>query len=738
LRRPWGGLWTARWISRRWSSSLAPIQADDFEIVQSASSVRIKKAVVKVPEARPLLEAAFMQPTWSPRQRPETPWTETAVKPFVEPVFHGYMLRFPDTLVECMWIAADGPGLSDDERWLLMWQAARHGLGGTRRAHVVAKSVLGELDSQNKGLTDLSPDELISSALQCQLYEIWKFDLGDSAKHTPLNVDLLIALHEFSTFRQSLTPLRVLELANFQDGPATHAVHFFLTLLQDVNGPIRRGRGYEILSQEQREDYHWIIDRVGKKAVQFFAEYVKFELGSNKRVPYQLDRDADEFLLAVSDKMFNLGVVDALPELTVRQHQLDAMGDQAARDQWLDAQRESAEASWVARTEPLPLRLVERMFGISVTERRALDPLRPMQTWQFQQLHRRQRSYKLKEGHLPTAVVVEKMVQNMPLRHRPFTSWLDYLYMSDYDAGPDRFTGAVHRLFLSGELVEELATYLHSVAQTRVTRQLQAPARGRGRGGVRLLGSGEGPAPMKVLFVGAQGPQLRHYMDGAFHLRRQRKSRTAIDVVVAAVNVDQSLVEDDDESLAYQPMPTSGAAASEQYRNMGPYTERGRVLFRAHAASTLRSVMAMYRPDLVVCTCMPPGEDWSASFRASASVQEYVLLGPTDSGRAGHRFLTWGQPLLFQQGVKGFGRAAAPPPAKRANRRTPVKEKYIHKQQYVVEPPFETEGFRPAEVASVSSVCLGTEDSPGFVGNYRCVAFRRFKQPKDGIFWRRS
>ena len=60
------------------------------------------------------------------------------------------------------------------------------------------------------------------------------------------------------------------------------------------------------------------------------------------------------------------------------------------------------------------------------------------------------------------------------------------------------------------------------------------------------------------------------------------------------------------------------------------------------AGYTLEEALEAYAPTLVLCSCMPPNIDWSSSFRRSASVMEYLLIGPADSTRSGQLLETWG------------------------------------------------------------------------------------------------
>jgi hypothetical protein len=57
-----------------------------------------------------------------------------------------------------------------------------------------------------------------------------------------------------------------------------------------------------------------------------------------------------------------------------------------------------------------------------------------------------------------------------------------------------------------------------------------------------------------------------------------------------------------------------------------------------------RSALTRFRPNIVLCSWMPQGQDWTAAFRQCPSVQQYILIGEVDDGCCGHPFLTWGMP----------------------------------------------------------------------------------------------
>jgi hypothetical protein len=55
-----------------------------------------------------------------------------------------------------------------------------------------------------------------------------------------------------------------------------------------------------------------------------------------------------------------------------------------------------------------------------------------------------------------------------------------------------------------------------------------------------------------------------------------------------------------------------------------------------------RDALQQYTPHVVFCSWMPLGQDWTAAFRACASVSAYLLLGECDDGASGDPWATWG------------------------------------------------------------------------------------------------
>ena len=54
-----------------------------------------------------------------------------------------------------------------------------------------------------------------------------------------------------------------------------------------------------------------------------------------------------------------------------------------------------------------------------------------------------------------------------------------------------------------------------------------------------------------------------------------------------------------------------------------------------------RDALRKHKPAVVLCSWMPMDDDWSADFRNTSSVQEYILIGPT-SGACGKKWETFG------------------------------------------------------------------------------------------------
>jgi len=71
---------------------------------------------------------------------------------------------------------------------------------------------------------------------------------------------------------------------------------------------------------------------------------------------------------------------------------------------------------------------------------------------------------------------------------------------------------------------------------------------------------------------------------------------------------------------------------------------------------------------IVICSWMPPGQDWTKDFRNERLVEEYILIGETDDGTCGHNWLTWGNSDFHADNAtaaaaaKGYNFAVDPTP----------------------------------------------------------------------------
>jgi len=123
-------------------------------------------------------------------------------------------------------------------------------------------------------------------------------------------------------------------------------------------------------------------------------------------------------------------------------------------------------------------------------------------------------------------------------------------------------------------------------------------------------------------------------------------------------------------------------------------------------ARAFRAALREHAPHLVVCSWMPMGVDWTATFRSCASVREYVLLGELFDGACGHNWLTWGNAAFREGHDKGHDEV----------------------QGHAVEtPPHERDGWTMREVPEVSRWQLSrfASDTSDCEFNSYCVSVRR-------------
>jgi len=99
-----------------------------------------------------------------------------------------------------------------------------------------------------------------------------------------------------------------------------------------------------------------------------------------------------------------------------------------------------------------------------------------------------------------------------------------------------------------------------------------------------------------------------------------------------------------------------------------------------------------YEPEIVLACWMPRNEDWTAEMRKTPSVQEYILIGPKDSGTCGNDEETWGTNFPKQ---------------------TPA--------------PYSAEGFERVNLPDLSELQMGQKDRDGLRFS-ATVSFRRSDQ----------
>lgn len=66
---------------------------------------------------------------------------------------------------------------------------------------------------------------------------------------------------------------------------------------------------------------------------------------------------------------------------------------------------------------------------------------------------------------------------------------------------------------------------------------------------------------------------------------------------------------------------------------------------RMKFADAIKKYSADYEHIIVLCSWMPMGQDWTASFRKEG-VKEYILIGESDDGNCGCNWETWGNPVF--------------------------------------------------------------------------------------------
>ena len=186
--------------------------------------------------------------------------------------------------------------------------------------------------------------------------------------------------------------------------------------------------------------------------------------------------------------------------------------------------------------------------------------------------------------------------------------------------------------FLTVEMIDSLAKYLEAAAG-------------------RLSG------PVRVLEVGAARGDLTR-------LLRKRLEDRSPDMSIELVATDKYVARSDDEVDAESVKRLSCEAA-----------------------------VRTYAPQIVLCSWMPMGLDWTSCFRRETSIQEYILIGETDQGCCGDPWKTWGV--------------------------------VIDSDRTTERPPYEIDGFARYPVPAVSKYQLSRYDCEYYLGHSETTSFRR-------------
>eukprot|EP00930_Biecheleria_cincta_P088682 TRINITY_DN77938_c0_g1_i1.p1 TRINITY_DN77938_c0_g1~~TRINITY_DN77938_c0_g1_i1.p1 ORF type:complete len:668 (-),score=81.76 TRINITY_DN77938_c0_g1_i1:11-2014(-) len=485
-------------------------------------------------------------------------------------------------------------------------------------------------------------------------------------------VDALItafAGHDGITMLQKIRPMDVLDVSDDRPSGYPPSAHAYLCLLKWRGGPLFRNKDYIRVAREEREHFSWVFEQVRALAPEFYSQYCTAELQAGKS-KWFLVLEADRFLTVLSEKMFALALVHHLPDLMERQRVIDSAGSTEHRWQFA---KDFCKA-------PPPLMAVGLAFGIDARQRSpnlTADTL--LADWQRSNLWTRRRTYKLKESAFPTLREFGDMALATPLRHRPFASFLAELNAVEEPLLRDWYGKAqpeepVLHVLWSHELVRELSDYvakaLTAAAQAVASREANTDA-----------------DAYRILCVGSGASRLCHYLRYILP-----KVLGHSDIRVAAIVPSKhsaSVLSDGFHPHMLARWPPEHNTGTEQH------------IHPAEAGYTLDQALEAYRPRLVICACMPPRIDWSASLRRAATVLEYLLIGPADTNRSGDLCATWGGPEPFK--TRG---------------RSPER------------PPFVAQGFVRHDLPHLSNLCIGTDDTPGRVGINLVVAFRHLLRPK--------
>lgn len=533
-------------------------------------------------------------------------------------------------------------------------------LRGLRQGPFHEQRIIAE--DYTKALRENDPNKVLREAAS-ELREANFFGeeaLQSLASQTPLLVDGLVDFFQIPGRDEQLRtvkPLTVLDVPRKCPSTMHPLVHMFMLVLQYDRGPLYRSKTYQQVLVEEREHFPWVMEMMRNLAPEFFRQYCRHEekLGqSSQRV---LVKEADSFLLGVSERLFALAFIHCLPSLLQRQDIVDSMGSSEARCSF------AKEFQLV----PPPLGRVREAFGIDVKNRTSANADWPLHQWQRTVLGRRKRTFQLTADLLPTVEQLGHMALATPLRHQPFMSFLVDQHADEEEHLRPWFTGAlphgrgeevVPYMLWSQELLEALAVHLiQTIRETAAARGEESPA--------------------GILCVGSGATRLRHYLNRVLNPGQVDSARwVRVGAVLPSAQATSTI--------------SSSEASAVRWSSPSSVSMRPAA---AHSGISLPDALALYRPLVVICTCMPPNVDWTRSFRSCKSLVEYVLIGLKDSGRSGDIWRTWGQPPLFKKPNEA--------------------------------PMYMAEGFVRTDLEDISALCIGTDDAPGLVGFYSAVSFRR-------------
>ncbi|CAM9225441.1 unnamed protein product [Phaeothamnion confervicola] len=152
----------------------------------------------------------------------------------------------------------------------------------------------------------------------------------------------------------------------------------------------------------------------------------------------------------------------------------------------------------------------------------------------------------------------------------------------------------------------------------------------------RYGGTAAQPAPVTLLEVGAGTGRLSHFL---------RQRLRAVDPALPAAGSGGGGSAFASSSKAAINVVATDLGLGERWGLRGSGIGSRAAKFPVEKVSYQRA-LRKHKPQLVLCAWMPMDDDWTAAFRRTPSVCEYVLVGETDDGCCGHNWLTWGNPAF--------------------------------------------------------------------------------------------